>query len=173
MAYMADDLPFSVIEWHPDSGSEFINWHCKEWCDKHGFKLTRSRPNRKNDNCFVEERNGHIVRKWVGCVRLDAKNITKALNEVYDILNPYTNHFVVSVRVINKERLGSKWKVTREKISKTPYQRILERNDVTEEVKNKLKKEHAKLNPLKLKKEINKRLKQVFDLQKNCGEPIV
>ena len=67
------DMPFPVVEWHPDSGSEFINWHCKGWCEKRGQRLTRSRPNHKNDNCFVEERNGHIVRRWVGYTRFDAR----------------------------------------------------------------------------------------------------
>jgi hypothetical protein len=173
MEYMTDNLPFPVVEWHPDSGSEFINWHCKEWCDKQGYQLTRSRPNRKNDNCFIEERNGHIVRKWVGYVRFDVIEVVKALNDVYDVLNPYTNHFVASIRVISKERLGAKWKIAREKKAKTPYQRVLERDDVTKEVKNKLKKEHAKLNPLRLKKEIDRRLKKMFNLQKSCGEPMV
>ena len=63
MEYMERDTPFLVVEWHPDSGSEFINWHCHGWCETRNVKLTRSRPNHKNDNCFVEERNGHIVRR--------------------------------------------------------------------------------------------------------------
>ncbi len=173
MTHMKDDLPFPVIEWHPDSGSEFINWHCKGWCDEKGYQLTRSRPNHKNDNCFVEERNGHIVRRWVGHTRLDVKDVVKALNEVYDVLTPYLNHFMASKRTINKERVGARWKITRENKAKTPYQRVLERTDVTKEIKNKLKKEHESLNPLKLKEKIDRRLKVVFNLQKNCGIPMV
>jgi len=58
---MEGDTPFPILERHPDSGSEFINWLCKKWSDARNQKLTRSRPNRKNDNSFVEERNGTKV----------------------------------------------------------------------------------------------------------------
>jgi transposase InsO family protein len=171
MEYIEKDTPFRVVEWHPDSGSEFINWHCYDWCEDRGTRLTRSRPNRKNDNCFVEERNGHIVRRWVGYSRLDAGEVVGALNAVYDVLTPYLNHFVSSRRTVSKERIGARWKISREKISKTPYQRILERNDVDEDVKTKLKQAHEKLNPLIMKDEIDQKLKTAFSLQKHHGKP--
>lgn len=108
MELMMKDIPFSVVEWHPDSGSEFINWHCHGWCERLGIKLTRSRPNRKNDNCFVEERNGHIVRRWIGYTRLDTREVVVALNFVYDVLTPYLNYFVASRRIVSKERIGAR-----------------------------------------------------------------
>ena len=169
MEQMSKAVPFPITEWHPDSGSEFINWHCKGWCEKQGMKLTRSRPNRKNDNCFVEERNGHVVRRWIGYIRLDAVEVVIALNSVYDVLTPYLNHFVASRRIVSKERIGAKWKVTREKRSKTPYARVLERNDVDEITKMKLQQEHETLNPLTMKREIDRRLQNVFSLQKHHG----
>jgi transposase InsO family protein len=172
MEQMANDLPFPVVEWHPDSGSEFINWHCKGWCEERGVRLTRSRPNRKNDNCFVEERNGHIVRRWVGYCRLDAQAVVDALNAVYDILTPYLNHFVASRRTTTKEKNGARWKISREKESKTPYTRVLERTDVSEAVKSQLRLEHEALNPLTMKQEIDRRLQIVFSLQKHHGIPI-
>jgi len=171
MKQLKKEIPFPVVEWHPDSGSEFINWHCHGWCEKMGVKLTRSRPNRKNDNCFVEERNGHIVRRWVGYTRLDAKEVVDALNAVYDVLTPYLNHFVASRRIVSKERIGARWKVTRETRSKTPYERVLERNDVNEAVKDTLRQEHETLNPLIMKREIDRRLQIVFSLQKHRGAP--
>ena len=171
MEQMEKGVPFSIVEWHPDSGSEFINWHCKEWCENKGQQLTRSRPNHKNDNCFVEERNGHIVRRWIGYTRLDAMEVVAALNFVYDVLTPYLNHFVASRRTVSKERVGARWKVTREKRSKTPYERVLERSDVSETVKTKLRLEHETLNPLTMKREIDRRLQVVFSLQKHCGIP--
>jgi len=173
MEHMEQQLPFPVVEWHPDSGSEFINWHCYGWCEKRGIRLTRSRPNRKNDNCFVEERNGHIVRRWVGYTRLDTIEVVDALNAVYDVLTPYLNHFVASRRIVSKERIGARWKITREKKSKTPYTRVLERTDVSETVKNNLRLEHEALNPLTMKREIDRRLQTVFYLQKRHGTPIV
>lgn len=172
MEAMDEDTPFPIIEWHPDSGSEFVNWHCFDWSVARKQTLTRSRPNHKNDNCFVEERNGHIVRRWVKYARFDMPEIVDALNAVYDILTPYLNHFMASRRTTSKERIGSKWKITREKVSLTPYQRVLLREDVSLEVKVVLKLEHEGLNPLVLKREIDRRIQQVFAMQKRYELPI-
>lgn len=160
-----------MTEWHPDSGSEFVNWHCHGWAKQRGQKLTRSRPNHKNDNCFVEERNGHVVRRWVGYTRLDAREVVDALNAVYDVLTPFLNHFSVSRRIISKERVGARWKITREQKPLTPYQRVLAREDVSDDVKKKLEAEHEQLNPRVLKREIDRRLKIVFTLQERHGQP--
>ena len=172
MEAMNDDVPFAILEWHPDSGSEFINWHCLDWSVERNQKLTRSRPNHKNDNCFVEERNGHIVRRWVGYARFDASEMVDALNAVYEILTPYLNHFVASRRTVSKERIGAKWKIIREKTSMTPYQRMLARTDVLDEVKTEVRHIHERLNPLTLKCEIDLRLKQVFAILKQHKSPV-
>jgi len=171
MEAMDEDVPFPILEWHPDSGSEFINWHCLDWSAERKQVLTRSRPNRKNDNCFVEERNGHIVRRWAGYARFDASEIVDALNAVYDVLTPYLNHFTASRRTTSKERIGAKWKITREKKSLTPYQRVLARTDVADEMKADLKRIHDEINPLLLKREIDQRLQRVFAIQKRHEQP--
>lgn len=171
MKAMEKTFPFPVVEWHPDSGSEFINWHCKEWCEGRGQKLTRSRPNKKNDNCFVEERNGHIVRRWVGYARFDVREVVDALNALYDVLTPYINHFVASCRTVTKEKVGARWKITREKISRTPYERVLQRSDVSEKLKIQLRQEHERLNPFRMKCEIDQLLHRVVILQKHHGIP--
>ena len=163
--------PFPVIEWHPDTGSEFINWHCYGWAKKRGQELTRSRPNRKNDNCFVEERNGHIVRKWVGYTRFEHQDIVESLNDFYDMLTPYLNHFMASKRIAAKERIGAKWKVTREARARTPYERVMARNDVSAEAKIALKARHEMLNPLVMKHELDRRFNRVFDVHKRHREP--
>lgn len=169
MEAMDKMIPFGVSEWHPDSGSEFINWLCKAWADARGQKLTRSRPNHKNDNCFVEERNGHIVRKWVGYARFENENLVDALNHLYNVLTPYLNHFAASKRIVSKERVGSRWKITREKKSLTPYERVIARKDVSDEVKANLRAGHEKLNPLILKNEIERRVRKLYDVQKSLG----
>ncbi|MEK7187634.1 MAG: hypothetical protein AAB691_02155 [Patescibacteria group bacterium] len=171
MTIINDRVPFPVIEWHPDSGSEFVNWHSKAWCEARGQKLTRSRPNHKNDNCYVEERNGHVVRKYVGYTRLDVREVVLILNQCYDVLTPYLNHFIPSRRIIKKERVGARWKITREKKSLTPYARMLLRADVSLEIKHRLREEHERLNPLVLKQEIDRRLARVFDVCKRYGKP--
>lgn len=169
---IAAEFPLPIREWHPDSGSEFVNWHLKGWCDARGELLTRSRPNHKNDNCFVEERNGHVVRRWVGYARLDVRETVDALNELYAVLTPFLNHFVASKRIIGKERVGARWRVTRERKAKTPYQRVLERDDVSDEAKGRLRAEHEVLRLLWLRREIDRRTERVFAIQKRYGSPM-
>lgn len=168
---MRASSPFSWTEIHPDSGSEFINAHCCAYALETHLRMTRSRPYHKNDNCFVEERNGHIVRAYVGYERFDVRATVDALNDLYNVLTPYLNHFIASSRIVSKERIGARWKVTREKVSKTPYQRVLEREDVSEEVKDKLRAEHATLDPATMKKEIDRLTKRVHDVQWRYGDP--
>lgn len=168
---MRANSPFSWTEMHPDSGTEFINRILIAYAESEGLRMTRSRPYHKNDNCFVEERNGHVVRTYVGYTRFDARESVDALNDLYDVLTPYLNHFIASRRIVSKERIGARWKVTREKVAKTPYRRVLERNDVSEEVKNILREEHALLNPKSMKAEIDRLTHRVFDVQRRYGDP--
>ena len=168
---MRRDSPFPWTEMHPDSGTEFINHHVLAYAKDTKLRVTRSRPYHKNDNCFVEERNGHVVRAYVGYERFDVRATVDALNDLYDVLTPYLNHFIASRRIVSKERIGARWKVKREKVAKTPYQRVLNRSDVTDEVKNKLRGEHSKLNPATMKKEIDRLTKRVHDIQRRYGNP--
>lgn len=160
-------LPVKWLEAHPDSGGEFINWHCKRWCDSKGIKLTRSEPGKKNDNCFVEERNGHVVRKYLGYSRFDCMDVVSLINEFYDVLALYLNHFQAVRRTLSKERVGAKYRRTYEKIAKTPYQRMLEHKDVSPEVKEKLRDEHEQLNPLVLKKKLDTLMTKIMKKQRN------
>ncbi len=168
---MRESSPFPWTEMHPDSGTEFINRMLIAYAEQEGLRMTRSRPYHKNDNCFVEERNGHVVRAYVGYQRLDVIEVVEALNALYDVLTPYLNHFIASRRIVSKERVGAKWKVTREKVAKTPYQRVLERNDVSEEVKNKLRSEHASLDPKIMKANVDRFAAQVHAVQRRYGTP--
>ena len=165
-----EKLPFPLRGLHPDSGSEFVNWLAKDWCDAEHIALTRSRPNKKNDNCFVEERNGHIVRKFLGYTRLDAKETVDAVNALYDVLTIYLNHFVPSRRTKEKVRVGAKYKRTYAQ-AMTPYARALAHPKITEEVKTALREEHALLNPLLLKRKVDTLITKIFAKQKRCGGP--
>ncbi len=164
-------LPFPWLGAHPDTGSEFINRMVMDWCVEEKIELSRSRPNHKNDNMFVEERNGHVIRKTIGYITLNCPEAVAALNALYDILTPYLMHFVAVRRMIEKEKLSSRYRRVYEKTAKTPYQRVLLHPAVAEQAKEKLRMEHAKLNPLVLKKEIEKRLRMVYDIQHRYGNP--
>ena len=163
-------LPWIMLLIHPDTGSEFINWHLKGWCDTNNIEMTRSRPDHKNDNMHVEERNGHIVRKWIGYGRLDCREAVLALNDVYAVLCPYLNHFVASRRCVEKIEVNGKWKKKYEKVAKTPYHRVMEHSGILPEVKEKLRNEHDKLNPAVMKKEIDRLKAVLYDIQRKHGK---
>ena len=170
LAYVKDYLPWPLLYVHPDTGSEFINWFTKGYCDANNIEMTRSRPNHKNDNMHVEERNGHVIRKWIGYMRFDCKEAVDALNNVYEVLSPYLNHFVASRRVIEKIEAHGKWKKRYEKVAKTPYTRVMEHPDISSEVKEKLRLEHAQLNPAIMKKEIERLKAILYDVQRKYGK---
>lgn len=163
-----EKLPVPISGLHPDTGSEFINWNLKRWCDDEHIELTRSEPGKKNDNMYVEERNGHVVRKYLGYVRFDCPPVVPMLNELYDVLALYLNHFQAVRRTLSKERVGAQYKRTYEKKPKSPYQRMLEHAAIPEEVKKKLIDEHETLNPLLLKKEIDRLIAKILKLQKTA-----
>ena len=170
MQAVRERLPWEWLEGHPDSGSEFINWVAKDWFEQEGILLTRSRPNKKNDNCYLEERNGHVIRKFLGYMRLDCREIVSLMNELYDVLCPYLNHFVPTRRTKEKVREGARYKRTYEK-AQTAYRRAILSPDVRNEVKERLGEEHLGLNPLLMKKEIDKLITKIFAMQKRLGGP--
>lgn len=148
-------VPFPLKEAHPDTGNEFINYHFHALATKKGIELTRSEPYKKNDNMCIEERNGNIPRKYLGYVRLDDKNMVKPASEILRVACLIHNHFIPVRRMIDKVRIGARWKRTFEKVAKTPYERVIEHPDVSEEDKIKLRAAHEVLNPIALKRELD------------------
>jgi hypothetical protein len=153
---MRTNLPFPMLGIDSDNGGEFINHQLLDWCTQNGIKFTRGRPYRKNDNCFVEQKNGDVVRKTVGYARFEGEKAHQALADVYRFLNPLLNYWYPTLRLIAKEKLPSgRYKKIYEKEAKTPYQRILESPDVSEECKTELRKRAASLNVVDLKKSMD------------------
>jgi len=167
-----ETLPFPLLGVHPDTGSEFINYMLKGWCDREGIELTRSEPGKKNDNMYVEERNGHIVRKYLGYLRFDAAEVVPVLNELYDVLDSYLNHFKAVKRQVTREKVGSKYVRRYEKKAMTPYMRVLAHSDIPEETKERLRKEHEALSPLKLLKKVATLLTKAYSLQRAARERV-
>jgi len=164
-------LPFPMKGLHPDTGSEFLNWHLKGWCDSQGIELTRSRPNHKNDNAYVEERNGHVIRKYLGYNRLDVPAVVPLVNQLYLLLETYLNHFVPSRKCLDKVREGSKYK-RRYDQAMAPYARVLAHPAIEQNIKEQLKQKHEQLNPLKLKQQIDTLRLRIFTLQRQNGNPL-
>ena len=148
-------LPFSILGLNSDNGSEFINAHLLRYCREEHITFTRSRPYRKNDSCFVEQKNWSVIRRAVGYGRYDTEKELSILNELYSYLRLYSNLFQPVRKLIKKERIGSK--VTkRYGEAKTPYRRVLTSPDIKEEIKVKLKNQYSMLNPAELKRKITK-----------------
>lgn len=127
--------------------------------------MTRSRPNHKNDNAYVEQKNGHVLRRFLGYSRIDQKEAIQKMNELFNILEIYLNHFVPSRKLIKKVRIGSKYKRKYDK-AMTAYQRVLNHPEINQTVKDKLKVKHGYLNPLHLKQEVDKLIAEIFKIQK-------
>lgn len=151
--HIEERIPSTTLSRHSDSGSEFLNYYFLEETEKSRIDQTRGRSGKKNDNAFIEERNGHIVRKWIGYDRYDTPAHVDALNAVYEKLDLYLNHFQAVRRCIKRERVGAKY-VRVYDAPQTPYARALAHQKVTKLQKQKLRVQHAALNPVTLLKEI-------------------
>lgn len=155
-------LPFKLLGIDSDNGSEFINWIMVSYCEKENIVFTRSRPYQKNDGAHIEQKNWTTIRKNLGYTRIETKEKVDLVNELYrGPLSDYINFFLPSMRCIERKRVGSKIIKKFDK-AKTPYQRIIESDDISQETKNVLDKKYRKLNPVVLRKEIDRIKKKIF-----------
>ena len=147
------NLPFPLLGIDSDNGSEFINQYLTDYCKEEKLSFTRSRPYRKNDNCFVEQKNYSVVRRAVGYARYDTEAQLHLLNELYATLRLYSNFFQPTMKLKSKERVGSK--VTkRYDEARTPYQRVLASAQVSEAEKERLRALYKTLNPAAVKRKL-------------------
>jgi hypothetical protein len=154
LEYIRNHLPFTLQGIHPDSGTEFINWTLKKWADRHSIAMTRSQPGKSNDNMYVEERNAHVIRKFVGYARYDSTVVVPLVNEYYACLELYINYCTPVRRLLRKERIGSKMKRTVESVGKTPYLRLLESEQIATEQKRVLQQVYQGIDILTLQQKL-------------------
>lgn len=152
---LRQNLPFPLLGLDSDNGSEFINQYLSAYCQQEKLSFTRARPYRKNDNCFVEQKNYSVVRRAVGYQRYDTEAQLDLLNELYATLRLYTNFFQPTMKLQSKERVGSK--VTkRYDRAQTPYQRVLAAPQVAKASKELLRTKYETLNPAALKRKLTR-----------------
>jgi hypothetical protein len=158
-------LPFKLLGFDCDNGSEFLNWHLIRYFTegrKQPVSMTRSRPYRKNDNAHVEQKNWTHVRHIFGYDRFDDPRLLRLMNDVYqNEWSLYQNHFMPSQKLLSKEKINSKYRRKYEK-AKTPYQRLLESSYIDDDVRMGKALLHQTLNPFELKKRIEKKIKHIF-----------
>lgn len=146
-------LPFAVLGLDSDNGAEFINAHLLHWCERHEITFTRTRPHRKNDNCFVEQKNWTAVRQQVGSHRYDTPEELEVLGALYGHLRLYVNFFRPTARLTGKTREGAKVR-RRYDTPQTPYRRLLASPEVPAARKGALTKRYRSLNPAQLQRDI-------------------
>jgi len=159
---MSDRSPFPWELIDPDSGSEFINWHLYDWCQKKKITMTRIRPGMKNDHGHIEQKNDKNVRKFSGYIRIDTDKRLVILKEMNKDLETYINHFLPSMKCIEKIRHNISHSSRKYDIPKTPYQRFMEHPKVLKEAKEKMRVFHETLNPKTLHDQILKARGELF-----------
>jgi len=148
-------LPFPLLGIDSDNGSEFINKSFLRYCQTQRITFTRSRPYRKNDSCFIEQKNYSVVRRAVGYQRCDTDEQLRLLAALYQPLELYTNFFQPSMKLKSKERHGARVTKKYDK-ARTPYQRVLESSFIDQQTKEQLRQSYELLNPAQLKRQIER-----------------
>jgi len=154
--------PFQWTGLDSDNGSEFINNVLYKYSRREGLEFTRSRANRKNDNASIEEKNWTHVRKVFGYLRYDTYEELAIMNDLYHHERRlYKNFFQPAMKLQSKERIGGRVK-RKYDVPRTPYQRLMESGQISEETKEELQGIYLSLNPAELKREIDAKLEKLY-----------
>ena len=154
-------MPFPLLGLDTDNGSEFLNYALLDYCRREEITFTRSRPYKKNDQCHVEQKNGSIVRKMIGYDRFEGLVPCRILAELYQTLRLYVNFFQPSVKLVSKQRIGSKV-IKKYDQAKTPYQRVLASEMVSEAARHALQRQYQSLDPVALLRRIEQLQNQLW-----------
>lgn len=169
MEHIQKQLPFSLNHVHPDCGTEFLNQIVMGWCDQEKIEVSRSRSYHKNDNSYIEQRNGHIARRWLGYERLGNRDLLPRLIKFYDLICLYHNHLLAQrLRIGTKTLPNGKTRKVYEKIGLIPYSRLLANPEV-QDVKTKLRTIHATLNPKVLHDKLSRMKYDILEANRRAG----
>lgn len=161
--YIRQRLPVALREWHTDNGSEFLNDLLVAWSRREGVRFTRGRPYRKNDQAWVEQRNGLVVRRLVGYARYSSRAAFLVFQRLYRLLRLQLNFFRPVRKLLSKRRLGARV-VKRYDAAQTPYQRLLAAGALSPAQRETLAAQLATLDPIALAREIEQTLEVLWKL---------
>jgi hypothetical protein len=153
LSVMRQRMPFALLGFDTDNDSVFMNETVKTYCEEAGLVFTRCRPYRKNDQAWVEQKNGAVVRRAVGYRRYEGLDAAAALARLYTSLRLFVNFFQPSFKLASKARDGAKIKKTYHPPA-TPFQRLLADTRTSEDVRGRVKAIYATLDPVLLLREI-------------------
>lgn len=159
-----ENLPFSILGFDCDNGSEFLNHHLIRYFQERPvpIQFTRSRPYHKDDNAHVEQKNWTHVRQLFGYYRIENKTLIDDINDLYkNECSDLRNFFYPAMKLIEKQRIQSKIKKVHDK-AKTPYQRLMVSPNISKEQKKLLTEKFQQLNPFILRDNLEKKLNLIF-----------
>jgi hypothetical protein len=163
-------LPFPLRGLDCDNDTAFMNETVFDFCKAKGIELTRSRPYKKNDQAWVEQKNGAIVRRLVGYGSLRGRQATETLAALYQVSRLYINFFQPSFKLKSKTRHGAK--VTkRYEAPLTPLERVLRSASVPEATKRSLRARFRALDPLDLLRRTREAQQRVAECSASGGVP--
>jgi hypothetical protein len=156
-------LPFPLRGLDCDNGGEFINHGLWDYCRRHGIEFTRSRSYKKNDQAYVEQKNGSVVRRLVGYDRYATREAYDQLDRLYQLVRVHMNFFQPLCKLTHKERVGAKVRKYYDR-AQTPYQRLVSTGELDEAQRQSLAELYQGLNPLQLQREIWSTLEQLWPM---------
>lgn len=156
--------PFSWLGIDSDNDNLFINSQLYRYCQAEGLEFTRSRPYRKNDNAYIEQKNSTHIRRPLGYLRYDTEEELALINDLFrNELRLYKNFFQPVMKMVRKERVAGRLKRQYD-VPKTPCQRLLESEKLSDSAQRALKQCYQSLNPAKLKRTIDTKLGTLYQL---------
>jgi hypothetical protein len=155
--------PFRIREIHPDNDSGLINDLLWRYCRGARIRMSRSRPYKKNDNAWVEQKNWTHVRKVVGYRRYDTTKQMTLLNQIYEVARLYQNFFQPVIKLVSKTRVRGKIHRKYDQ-PRTPYERLLESGQISRKKARELRTIYESLNPAELHRRLNELRRQLFEL---------
>lgn len=158
-------LPFPLLGVDSDNDGAFINATLLRFCDQNQVTFTRCRPHKKNDQCFVEQKNWSVVRKTIGYRRYESNEALQLFHTIYGDLRLYVNFFQPVLKLVHKERHGSKV-YKRYDEAQTPHQRAMASSHVSAKDKLRLQHTYLQLNPAKLRRRIDANLRRLWRLSR-------
>jgi len=159
-------FPFPMLGLDSDNGSEFINANLLRYCQQEHITFTRSRPYKKNDQAYVEQKNWTVVRQTVGYDRYEGPEALAQMEALYKVLRLYVNFFQPVMKLASKQRVGSKVRKKYD-VAKTPFRRVLDVPEASHETKVRLLHQHLSLNPAGLLRQIHTLQGQLWRLSKS------
>lgn len=153
-------FPFPLQSVHSDNGGEFLNDAVFGYCHREAIASTRGRAYKKNDQAYVEQKNGAVVRRYVGYHRYQSPQARDRLNELYVVVGLYLNFFQPVRKVIQKERIGAKVHKHYDGAA-TPYQRVLAAGVLDGPTRAQLERKYRALNPVRLRQWIAAAVQEV------------